>query len=183
MRRALAVGTALLIAIGLADARGDSRRGAVLADRLFVVADDFVVEAYHNGLKVPEAKRALLADRFGATAERIDLEFREGDWVVFNVVNNRLRWGGCSYFAVAGRGDSGLAFTSDPSSGRWSCCDDPAQVGRFVNDRDFLADNPAQSIANPWREGDGLMNEVADGWGGKPLWGKSRNTWIKFVAK
>ncbi len=159
------------------------RHGQVLAGRVFTVADDFVIDVYHNGLRVPDAKRTLLEERFGATAERIDVVVRRGDWLVFNVVNNRMRWGGCSYFAAAGRGDSGVAFTTELSSGRWSHCDDPGRVSRFINDRDFLTKDKARPIANPWADGDGLMSKVADGWGGAPVWGKAPNTWIKYVAE
>ena len=90
-----------------ATGRAEPPRGRVIADRLFTVADDFIVDVYHNGVKVPDAKRTLLHEVFGATAERIDIEVREGDWVVFNVVNNRLRWGGASYFGVTGAGRIG----------------------------------------------------------------------------
>jgi hypothetical protein len=155
----------------------------VIADHLFTVTDDFIVDVYHNGVKVPDGKRKLIEERFGATAERIDLEIRQGDWVVFNVVNNRMRWGGCSYFAVTGRGESGIAFTTELESGRWSCCDDTEKVSEFINDREYLARSPARSIQNPWAEGDGLMRHFADGWSGRPLWGNGRNTWIKFVAR
>jgi hypothetical protein len=183
MTRSMAIGTVLLLTLTWAHARDKPRRGQVMAEHIFTVADDFVVEVYHNGLKVPDDKRTLLVEKFGATAERIDIEMREGDWLVFNVVNNRLRWGGCSYFAVAGRGDSGIVLTTELASGRWSCCDDPGKVNHFISDRDYLTENHARPIENPWQDGDGLMNEVADGWGGIPLWGKTRNTWIKFVAR
>jgi hypothetical protein len=53
---------------------------------------------------VPDSKRTLLVERFGTTAEWIDVDVKRGDWLVFNVVNNRMRWGGCSYVAVAGPG-------------------------------------------------------------------------------
>lgn len=158
-------------------------RGRVIATRLFTVADDFIVDVYHNGVKVPDKQRTLLHEVFGTTAERIDIEVREGDWVVFNVVNNRLRWGGTCYFGVAGRGDSGVAFTTSPGDPRWSCCDDTGKVSEFIADRDYLARNPVQAPRNAWSDGDGLLNSVADGWTGKPVWGQSRNTWIKFVAR
>lgn len=186
MKRLLRTGAlAALLPLTAITASGDppGRTGEVIATRVVTVADDFVVDVYHNGLKVPDEKRTLLVERFGATAERLDLEVRRGDWLVFNVVNNRLRWGGCSYFAVSGRGDAGVAFTTEPTSGRWSRCDDPGKVNRFVLDRDFLSDDRAQAVANPWPEGDGLMRFLADGWGGTPVWGKTRNTWIKYVAR
>jgi hypothetical protein len=172
-----------VLALGLLAAGQPAKPpGKVIADRLFTVADDFIIDVYHNGVKVPDSRRTLLEERFGATAERIDIAIRSGDWVVFNVVNNRMRWGGCSYFAVTGRGEAGVAFTTELDSGRWSCCDDTGRVSQFISDREFLAGNRARSIPNPWAAGDDLMNQVADGWRGRPLWGQSRNTWIKFVA-
>lgn len=155
----------------------------VLANTLITVADDFIVEVYHNGVKVPDARREMIEEIFGATVERIHVDVRPGDWLVFNVVNNRLRWGGCSYFAVTGRGKSGVGFTTDLDSGRWSCCDDPGQVGQFIAERDRFADHRALPPANPWSDGDSIMTRHADGWKGRPIWGGSRNTWIKFVAR
>lgn len=186
MRRVATIGAILILGIVWTLRAGGSSRepnGETLADRLFTVADDFIIDVYHNGEKVPDAKRTLLEERFGATAERIDIQVKKGDWLVFNVVNNRLRWGGCSYFAVTGRGESGVAFTTELGSGRWSCCDDPGKVEGFIRDRGDLADSRAQAIENPWADGDDLMRQIADGWAGKPLWGRSRNTWIKFVAR
>jgi hypothetical protein len=154
------------------------------AHYLITVADDFVVEVYHNGRRVPDARRHLLLERFGATAERVDLEVRRGDWLVFNVVNNRLRWGGASYFAVAGcfaRDEFG--FVSRPGPGPWSACDRPGDVDRFLSDRGYLRDRPARAIGRPWGEGDGLMRAFAGaGWKGAPLWGDTPNTWIKVLV-
>ena len=154
------------------------------AHYLITVADDFVVEVYHNGRRVPDARRHLLLERFGATAERVDLEVRRGDWLVFNVVNNRLRWGGASYFAVAGcfaRDEFG--FVSRPGTGPWSACDRPGDVDRFLSDRGYLRDRPARAIRRPWGEGDGLMRAFAGaGWKGAPLWGDTPNTWIKVLV-
>src|SRR3954451_17644250 len=110
MRRIAMMGAILALGLLRPVSAGDQPtdpRGPVIADRIFAVADDFIVDVYHNGVKVPDAKRMLLVEVHGATAERIDIEVREGDWLVFNVVNNRLRWGGCSYFRVAGRGEGG----------------------------------------------------------------------------
>lgn len=182
MRRPLAVGIAFLVAVGLAHADAGPSRGRVVAEHVFCVADDFIVEVYLNGVKLADDKRTLVEERFGATAERIDVEVREGDWLVFNVVNNRLRWGGCSYFAVAGRGEAGVSFTTEHSSGRWSCCDDLGRVDRFIRERDAFTEDKARPIANPWSGDDDLMNRLADGWSGTPIWGKARNTWIKCVV-
>src|SRR4051812_2982701 len=78
------------------------REDAVKANYLITVADDFVVEIYKNGQRVPDAQRTLILERFGATAERVSVAVRAGDWLVFHVVHDRLRWNGSKYFAVAG---------------------------------------------------------------------------------
>jgi hypothetical protein len=72
------------------------------AKYLVTVTDDFIVDVYRNGQKIENPARILLEERFGATVERIEVPVYSGDWMVFHVVNNRLRWGGCSYFAAAG---------------------------------------------------------------------------------
>ena len=191
MRRLSTLGLAALLAFAPGFS-GDSPAqqglpvspGGALAGSLIAVADDFVVDIYHNGVKLPDDRRELLEEVHGATVERIKVDVRRGDWLVFNVVNNRMRWGGSSYFAVTGRGgDSGLAFTTETESGRWSCCDDLGEVGRFIAERERFFDHRALAIANPWGDGDSLMNRHADGWKGRPIWGGSRNTWIKFVAR
>src|SRR4051812_19071412 len=117
MRRIPTIGLAALLAItpsfaGDAPSPLSERAGPVLARTLIAVADDFIVDVYHNGVKVPDDRREMVEEVHGATVERIKLDVRKGDWLVFNVVNNRLRWGGASYFAVSGRGESGVAFTT-----------------------------------------------------------------------
>src|SRR3954466_4145755 len=77
-------------------------REGKLADYLITVADDFIVEVYHNGQRVPDSARELILERFGATGEKIKVPVKRGDWLVFHVVANRLRWDGSKYFAVAG---------------------------------------------------------------------------------
>src|SRR5262245_35721040 len=69
------------------------------ANYLITVTDDFVVDVYLNGKPIADAQRQLLDERFGATAEQMNVAVKKGDWLVFNVVNNRLRWNGAKYFA------------------------------------------------------------------------------------
>jgi hypothetical protein len=154
------------------------------AQYLVTVTDDFIVNLYHNGELVSDTRRKLLVERFGATVEQINVRVKAGDWLVFNVANNRLRWGGVCYFGVAGvaEDERTIGFTTELASGRWSCCDNPSNVARFISDRDFLADNTARSVARPWHEGDEWMKRHVSGWAGAPLWGSGSNTWIKFVA-
>ena len=188
MTRFSTLGLAALIAVAPgfsgdspAQLPGGSR--PIVANSLVTVADDFIVDIYHNGVKLPDDRRELVKEVHGATVERIQVDVRPGDWLVFNVVNDRIRWKGASYFAVSGRGPSGLEFTTELESGRWSCCDDLAQVAQFIADRQHYSDHRAMAITKPWNEGDSLMAQHADGWKGQALWGGSPNTWIKFVAR
>ena len=188
MRRLSTLGLAALLAVapglsGDAPAQLPLGPARVLVSSLITVTDDFIVDVYHNGVKLPDDRRELLVEVHGATVERITVDIRPGDWLVFNVVNNRMRWGGSSYFAATGRGESGVAFTTELDSGRWSCCDDLGQVGQFIAERDRFGDHRALSPSIPWGDGDSLMTRHADGWKGRPIWGGSRNTWIKFVAR
>jgi hypothetical protein len=161
--------------------------GKLLAKQVLTSADDFVVEVYHNGKAVPLERRKMTAENYGATAEAIDVEVRQGDWLVFHVVCNRLRWDGARYFAAAGRGEDGasVTFTSELTSGRWSACDDPGDVPKFLAERDFKADARALAIRNPWGGGDPAMQQMLGDtpWKGTPVWGAQPSTWIKFVAR
>lgn len=156
----------------------------LLATHIITVADDFVVEVYKNGVRIPGTHRTLLDEIHGATVERMRLEVRPGDWLVFHVVNNQRRWGGVKYFAVAGLlGDNDFGFVSDPGSDAWSVCDDLAQVRDFIRQRDAGTNARPGAIAKPWQEGDDHMRKHAGaGFPGKPLWGSGASTWIKFVA-
>ena len=154
------------------------------ANYVVVVADDFVVDVFHNGVYVPDSKRRPMLDRFGASVERIDISVSEGDWLVFNVVNNRLRWGGAYYFAAAGCfGKDEFGFVSQLKTAGWSACDSPSDVQRFIGERDYLRHQSAQAVARPWHEGTKLKRKYAGaGWDGEPVWGTRRNTWLKVVV-
>jgi hypothetical protein len=67
---------------------------AVAANYIITESDDFIVDIYHNGEVVPDSRRHMLSETFGATGERIDIQVHRGDWLVFHVVNDRFRWGG-----------------------------------------------------------------------------------------
>ncbi len=151
------------------------------ANSLVIVADDFVVDAYHNGQRIPDSRRQLLLDRFGATVERITVQVRKGDWLVSNVVNNRLRWGGAYYFAVAGcLKPNKFGFVSNAGSGDWSACAAFANVHRFITRKHYLVGRAAVDVHHPWQEGNVLMQQYAGAsWSGTPLWGPARNAWIK----
>src|SRR4051812_31225597 len=75
--------------------------GRLRAKWVYLVADDFVVNVWKNGGAVPLSHRSLVHEIYGATVERITLDLASGDWLVFHVVNNRLRWNGCRFFGMA----------------------------------------------------------------------------------
>ena len=158
---------------------------ALRANYLITAADDFIVDVYLNGKPIPDSKRTMLEERFGATVERIDAEVHSGDWIVFNVVNNRLRWGGTRYFGMAGCfAANEYGFISDRASRQWSACDNPRDATRFITQMSFLDRSAVQIIDNPWPVGDELMRQYAgSNWSGSPVWGKSRNTWIKVIVE
>lgn len=158
----------------------------VVAKFLYLVADDFVVELYVNGKRVEDEDRHLLGERYGATKERVDVELHPGDWIVFNVVNDRLRWNGAKYFAAAGMIDEGQpAFWTDASSGKWSFCDATADVDEFIAKPTYLASHQVVAIQeHKWDAGDGMMRNTVKDWRGEPIWapGRARNIWIKYVV-
>ena len=167
-----------------AEAAAKPKGGGPVA-RIEVVADDFVAEIYLNGKPLPGAQRKLQAEIFGAQCETVSIVPKPGDWIVFQVVNNKLRWNGAYYFAAAALTESGdLAFVSQTKSGNWSACDDLKEVARFVAERDYLKDHKPQLVQRPWDRGNQLIAKAAPGWNGEAIWGDpaSRSTWIKFVV-
>ncbi|MDB6139133.1 MAG: hypothetical protein JWO94_2205 [Verrucomicrobiaceae bacterium] len=152
---------------------------------IVTVADDFVVEVYHNGRAIPHARRQLLCEKFGATAEKIEVEVHAGDWLVFNVVNNQMRWNGAYYFAAAGCLDKDhFGFVSTLDGGEWSACDTFGDVDKFITEKTYFQHRPAQSVNQVWKDGDGLMKKYSgESWAGSPVWGNARNTWVKVAVR
>ena len=144
-----------------------------------------MVDVYLNGKLVPDTQRSMLEERYGATVERINVEIHRGDWLVFNVVNNRLRWGGVRYFAVAGCfAENEFGFVSDRASRQWSACDNPRDAERFIARKSYHADHGVRVIDSPWSDGDTLTRRHAgSNWSGTPVWGNGRNTWIKVIVE
>jgi hypothetical protein len=114
----------------------------------------------------------------------MNVEVKRGDWLVFNVVNNRLRWKGQKYFAVAGCiAKNEFGFVSSSSDPAWSCCDDPSDAEDFIADPTFGAHRQAHEVTDEWSDGTPLMRKLAgDAWKGTSVWGAARNTWIKVVV-
>lgn len=185
-----AIATALLVVVATASLVSSARAaesdvdGRLVATTLWVVTDAFVVDVYHNGSPIGDQQRKIVKDVYGACVEKVDVKVQPGDWLVFNVVTNRLRaqTKGARYFAVAGVGtEGGITFVSESTSGRWTSEDNPDRVGEFLRDPAAGMDAKALAIEKPWPAGDGLMRERVK-WTGEPVWGTSPNTWIKYVA-
>lgn len=155
-----------------------------LSTHLIMATNDYIVDAYHNGVKIPEAQRKMIHDHYGATVEKIQVDVQPGDTLVFHVVSNRLRWGGSRYFAVAGLLSTGdYGFVTDPGSSDWSVCDDPLQSNQFIQQSDYGIQNRALIVTKPWDVGDELMRRYAgEGYPGQAVWGNNASTWIKYVA-
>lgn len=151
------------------------------AKHIFTVSDDFVVDIFHNGKRIADSQRKLISESYGASSEQIFLDVHQGDWIVFNVVNNRMRWQGARYFAVAGMmSQSELSFASKLDSPNWVTCDNPSFVSDFITNRVSEHDNPTTKITKLWDGGDpGIKKLVGSSWNGDPIWGQSSNTWIK----
>ena len=192
----IGVATCILLIIGLllfrrsiqeysADATVRRGPGAVIASHIFVGADDFVVDVFHNGQRVSTDARSMTAERFGAIGERIDITVRAGDWIVFNVVNNRLRWNGAHYFGAAGVQDDGAIGFNSEESPLWSVCENPGLVPRFIAEPDFMGTNVVRRIETPWEGGDKMIRSQVPDWSGYAIWGDptNRNIWIKFHAR
>ena len=151
---------------------------------LTVVAKDFVIEVYRNGRRIADADRKLLLDRFGASVERIDVDVKAGDWLVFHVAHNRLRHKGSKFFAVAGcLDDERFGFVSDPRSEAWSVCDDAGRSAQFIRHRDQGTEARAMAIAHPWEEGRKFMEKYTGReFPGQAVWGTAPSTWIKCIV-
>jgi len=145
----------------------------LIATRVFIGADDFVVDVFHNGKRVPLSARTMTTERFGAIGERVDIPVREEDWIVFNVVNNQLRWGGAHYFGAAGVRDEGVVGFNSEVSALWSVCEDPGLVPRFIAEPGFMATNLARRIESPWPDGDKMIRKHVPDWSGYAIWGRS----------
>jgi hypothetical protein len=156
----------------------------LFAKHLVSVSKDFVIDVYHNGQRVADERRHLLLDRFGASAERVDVKVSKGDWLVFHVAHNRLRHRGSKFFAVAGMlDDNEFGFVSDRGSMNWSVCDDPAGAAKFIANRKSGLERRPSALERVWEEGMGFMRKYAGSdFKGGPIWGEAPATWIKFTA-
>lgn len=161
--------------------RAEEEPKVVRANYIIATTDDFIVDVYHNGRHVPDSKREVLEEIHGAMIEKIKITVRKGDWVVFNVVNNHLRWNGQIYFGAAGCFNTNeFGFVSKADDGNWSVCDHFSDVDRFISEPGFQRHHPALKIENVWGAGESKMKEYAgSNWAGEGIWGSRHNSWIK----
>ncbi|MHC4956457.1 MAG: outer membrane protein assembly factor BamB family protein [Planctomycetota bacterium] len=155
----------------------------LVASDMVAVADDFVVDVWVNGKKLALGRREMLLEVHGATTERIRADLHPGDWIVFHVVANRLRWGGASYFGVYGTDAWGGRAFASTTKGNWSYCDDLARATRFIAERGVGADNLAVRPQKPWGDAERIWRDtIGREFPGEPIWGKAPSTWIKFIV-
>jgi hypothetical protein len=174
-----------IFANGCATASPTNSTKNIRAQYVVTVTDDFIVDVYQNGVRVPDEKRELVAEVFGATAERIHIQVQKGDWLVFNVVSDRMRWGGVRTFMAAGvLATNKFGFSTSLSSKNWSVCDDLDSAHRFIAEKNYFQDHRPMPIEQPWQDGPKYMKQFAGNeWSGDPIWGWSPNTWIKVIVK
>lgn len=154
--------------------------GRQIISKVAWMADDFVVELYHNGRLVPLDVRTLEEEIFGATRESCRLAVKEGDWLVFHVVNNRMRWGGARLFVAA------LLHNDEPIlvtqlDEKWSYCEKLENITTFIGVRDEGFGEPIKQIpAEKVWDGIGKwQSQPSGGYGAVPIWGQGPSTWIK----
>ena len=155
----------------------------LVATDLTLVAEDFVVDLWLSGHKVPLALRHAVVNRPGLTTEHVALDVRQGDWLVFSAVANLLRSGSDSYFALRAtdlRGEEAFVSRRGPD---WSACDEPGEVPAYLAQREVSGERPAILAATPSIEAAGTWRSVLGSeFTGEPLWGKEASTWLKFRA-
>ena len=153
-----------------------------VADSLLIAADDFVTDVYLNGKRLPNRDYDLLVENFGATMMQVHVSIYPGDWLVFNVSNDRFRWGGASGLAVAGLLRGHTSFTSQINSPLWCSCVNLAQVPAFIANRNSLMARPVVRPRNPYRWVWNSVNGKCNFKNGKIIWAKGRraNVWIKY---
>jgi hypothetical protein len=155
---------------------------AVVATSVLFAADDFVINVYHNGQAVPDSAFKLEREIFGATVMRVQIDVQRGDWLVFEVVNDRFRWKGSCGFAAAGlTADGEVAFATDTQGGQWSACDSSDRASRFISEAGYLSNNGPSIPTNPWARANDEMSSRCD-WSGKIIWGAgdTPHVWIKY---
>jgi hypothetical protein len=157
------------------------RRGNPVADSLYWAACDFVINVWHNGDPVNWKNRKLEAEVFGRTAERLPIDLREGDWVVFQLANNIVRGkGGRLFIAGALLNDKPVIETS--ASSPWFFEDNPGKAGDFMASYDSGREQNAVSIPTDeaWGDGVKLYKRAFPQTKAEPIWGNQPVTWIKL---
>jgi hypothetical protein len=76
---------------------------------------------------------------------------------------------------------NGFGFSSDWQTGDWSACDTFGDVDRFITKKNYFRHRAAQEVNRPWHDGDDLMRQFSgESWSGTPIWGATRNSWVKL---
>lgn len=161
---------------------GGIKARPVIATSLLLAADDFVMNVYLDGKKVPSSDYSLLDENFGAAFLRVRVAVHAGDWLVFNVANDRFRWGGSCGLAVAGLYHGRSVFVSRAKSPRWRSCSKISHVPAFIAERRSYNGQPAVIPRVPYRWTWDSVNSKCDFKRGQVIWagGNAANVWLKY---
>lgn len=154
----------------------------IIADSLLLAADDFVMNVYLDGKKIPSRYYSLLSENFGATFMRVRVAVHAGDWLVFNVANDRFRWGGSAGLAVAGLYHGQTVFVSRANSPRWRSCSKISHVPAFIAQRESYNEQPAVIPRVPYDWTRDSVKSKCDFKRGQVIWasGNAVNVWLKY---
>jgi len=157
------------------------KRGASIGDAMLWAADDFVVTVWQNGKVIDPSQRKLENEVFGATVERLTADVHEGDWLVFQLANNRKRWKGSRLFMGTVM-NSGIAVLETKAGPPWYVCDDPSKVQAFIANADSGNERPIKRIPldEAWHDGMNRYKKKFPEGKAEPIWGDERVTWIKL---
>ncbi len=154
-------------------------RGDYIAKYVEFAAESFVTEIWLNGLRVPDAARKRVATRDGVAYDRLELEIREGDWLVFQVANDRAR--GEGFLAAWGLDNDGKTVFQSSATDGWFVCEEPGRAHAFVASKDGKGAYPATPSSTAKLMS--ISKEPKEHrLGGEPLRARSGTTWIKCVV-
>lgn len=159
-----------------------SDRGKIVGDSVYWVACDFVANVWHNGKRVPPNQRVMEEEIHGRTIERDRVEIREGDWLVFQLVNNPLRENGVKLFMLAVLKDGRPVLASENSE-FWTSVSDPSIAEDFVQSYQSAHGSSVQELQREerWEDGYQRFRRAFRFPGAKPIWGQDEPVvWIKL---
>jgi hypothetical protein len=146
------------------------------------VADDFIVDVYHNSVKVPVSRRELLEERFGRPSNRSTSRSIK-EIGSSSTLSTTASVGSASYFGAASCfGKDEFGFVSGIECSCWSECDVPRDVQKFIARKNFLSDQPASlQTRGEMAPSHAALNGSA--WRGQPIWDQTPSPWLNVIAE